>query len=141
MTLTRLGHEPGSKAEKEWHEAMASAFQRVTSTLYVVVDAYTHKPVEGREPIQGYVGIAADIASAEPGLTAIPADDATPERRAQFADALDRQARFAADYSDMKMAQYEKNGSEKALLRANREAEESDRLSDRAYYVRAALES
>lgn len=124
-------------------EAIAAALTVVESRAYVVADAYTHAPITPIAPMPGRMGIAADVARDMPGMTALPLADVSPDRRAEFADHLDRMARMEADASDRAWAvgeQFRAQGNTAGTLtarkRANRAAEESDRLSDRAHYVR-----
>lgn len=46
MTLRRLGHAPGSKAEAEWHNTLAKAFAAVRGTVCETcgLDAVGHGP-------------------------------------------------------------------------------------------------
>lgn len=127
-------------------EAFSAALTRAEASTYVIADAYTHAPITPYAPIPGALGIRADVERAMPGLTALPAADVTPERRAAFADLLDGMARIESDASDRAWRvgeQFRAQGNHGGMLtarkRANRAAEESDRLSDRAHYVRRAI--
>lgn len=127
-------------------EAIAAALTVVESRMYVVADAYTHAPITPIAPMTGRMGIAADVARDMPGMTALPISDVAPERRAAFADHLDWMASLESQASDRAWnvaEQFRAQGNTAGVLtarkRANRAAEESDALSDRAHYVRRAI--
>ena len=138
-TLAPLHETPG------FPEAFANALAQCEASTYVVANAYTHAPITPYAPMSGRMGIAADVARDMPGMTALRVADVHPDRRAAFADSLDHMARMDAAASDNALARWEEwrakgnaVGMENALKRANSAAEESDRASDRAFYVRRA---
>lgn len=131
---------------QEWRDALAHEINTIHTRTYVIADAYTHAPITPYAPLTGTLGISADTQRAMPGFTALRADDVTPSRRARFADTLESLALIEAQASDKhreRCWQWHAEGNNVAmrnsLARANRAAEESDRLSDRAHYVRRAL--
>ena len=132
----------------DFREAFAREAALIEPRAYVVADAYTHAPITPYAPIPGRMGIRADIARDMPGMDALRIEDVSPGRRHAFADHLERMARVEADASDRASARYweyraagNEAGMANSLARANRAAEESDRLSDRAHYIRRAIVS
>lgn len=67
MALRRLGHTPGSKSEKEWHNSLAQAFSNVAGQVCRVcgLGGVGHGPESiwlGHDP-HTFVGIAATAES------------------------------------------------------------------------------
>lgn len=146
MSLSLIGHAPGSPAEREWHATLAREFAAIGTRAYVVADAYTHAPITPYAPITGYAGIAADIARDIPGMTALEMEAVSPERRAHFAHILEGIARTELAAWERNTAAYDDYaarghavGMANTLARGNRAAAESDRCSDRAHAVRRSL--
>lgn len=79
--LRPIGHEPGSPSEREWHAALGNAFVAIGNKTYVIADAVTHAPITPFAPLQGRVGIGADIAREFPGMRALPVEDVAPDVR------------------------------------------------------------
>lgn len=98
--LRPIGHEQGSANEREWHVALGNAFAAIGNRTYVIADAVTHAPITPFAPIQGYVGIGADITRDFPGMRALHAEDAAPdvrrERSAYHDNAAKRYRMYAA---------------------------------------------
>lgn len=132
----------------EFVAAFSRAAADVGSHSYYVADAYTHAPITPYAPLTGVMGIAADVARAMPGMTALRADDVSPARRESLAATCERIAATELRSWELNIAAYEAYaaagnavGMANTLARANRAAEESDRASDRAHAIRAALAS
>lgn len=127
-------------------DAFSRAAADIGNHAYYVADAYTHAPITPYAPLTGVMGIAADVARAIPGMTALRADDVSPARRESLAATCDLIARTDLRTWERNVAAYDEYaaqgnavGMENTLARANRAAEESDRASDRAHAIRAAI--
>lgn len=131
---------------REFVAAFSRAAADIGNHSYYVADAYTHAPITPYAPLTGVMGIAADVARDIPGMTALRADDVSPARRESLAVTCDRIAaielrsweRNIAAYDDYAAAGHAV-GMANTLARANRAAAESDRASDRAHAIRAAI--
>lgn len=158
--LRKLGHEPGSVNEREWHDVAAHAINTIDRHTYIVCDAHTLAPIPGHAAITGRIGIAADVARDFPGLTARRADECTPEHRESLAATLDDMADTCMRMIDMyrgRMLEWAHKAAaatvgtreqtsaalaaDKLANRIDREAAEWVRCTTRAKDIREALAS
>lgn len=130
----------------EFVAGFSRAAADIGNHLYFVADAYTHAPITPYAPLTGVMGIRADIERAMPGLTALRADDVSPARRERFASTCEHISAIELRLWERNTAAYDAYaaagnavGMANTLARANHAAEESDRASDRAHAIRAAI--